>query len=97
MATLDEALFTYNPFTTADIWGAPPSLHLEESARSLMPLGQDDSALPSLANPAFGNPQYALGSNVVPPPAKRDSKANEENGYMLIAFIAVLAVALYVK
>jgi hypothetical protein len=62
--TLESAGYLYNPFTQADIWGTPNMLNLQEMNRQNLPVGADDSAIPQLANPSFGRPDYVPGSSV---------------------------------
>lgn len=64
--TLESAGYLYNPFTQADIWGAPTMLNLAAITSQELQVGADDSALPQLANPGFGRPDYVAGSSVLP-------------------------------
>lgn len=99
--TLDSAGHTYNPFTTVDVFGAPPPVHMQESNKQQLFLGRDDSALPPLANPHFQNPGYLVGSNHPNAAAQQRSAAASQNGVRsaenmthLLLFGAVLAIAL---
>ncbi len=55
MATLEDAGFVYNPFTTQDIFGQPIAAPMLMEQRKTLPGGHDTSALPDLA----GRPGYA--------------------------------------
>jgi hypothetical protein len=93
--TLDSAGFSYNPFTTLDIFGQPASLNLTAITGRELPVGADDSALPTIAQ--FQRQPENTGSGV-PPPApsvfqETDMQALTTTGI----FIAILVVALWYR
>lgn len=89
--TLEAAGHAYNPFTTSDIFGQPPSLHMAD-LRTL-PVGLDDSALPQLTQQKFSNPDYVVGSNVTRPQVQQQQQ--NDKMWQLVLFAVVLGVALY--
>jgi len=96
--TLDGAGYTYNPFTQNDIWGMPSQLAMQPLTSKELPVGADDSAIPQMATAEMrrGAPQHATNISRPPPPPP-PTQAATIHTQSLIAFIAIVALALFVK
>ena len=97
MSTLEQAGYVRQPFSTSDVFGAPTQYQFTEVDTSL-PVGHDDSALPALADVAYGRPGLAQGSTQATfnKTNAQDIKAAVGSSTTLI-FLAVLAALLYAR
>ena len=98
--TLDNAGYTYNPFTQNDIWGSPSQLNLTPETRKELPVGADDSALPQFSEPHLRNGAPIPGSDNSARwtrPNSVRSQVQAANSVYLIGFGIILAAALYYR
>lgn len=98
--TLDKAGFTYNPFSSTEIWTRPTVPNLTALTSQELPLGNDGSALPAVSGPGMRNPNFATGSetgdaNFATAKEKQEEAKHQKNLMYLLAFAAVLAVAAF--
>ncbi len=93
--TLESAGYLYNPFVASDIWGAPPMVHLPDTADNL-PVGADSGALPEFTQRSVTNSGLVQGSvtQEVHVPAAEES-ASTKKILMLVGFAAIIAFMLY--
>lgn len=95
MNSLETAGYLYNPFTEGDIWGQPSQFMNTETHAQELQVGQDDSALPELANPAL---QQDLHQGSARPEFRKRTRRElqqESSNVALLGFIALLAAAFY--
>jgi hypothetical protein len=91
MSTLDEAGFTYNPFSTDNIWGARTPLNIPGVPGDLPGVLYDSSSLPI---PAGISQDIHQGSGVAPPKVQtRLQFIQQQESYKTVVFVAVLAAA----
>lgn len=96
--TLDNAGYTYNPFTGNDIWGRPADINLTPITSKELPVGADDGALPEFSKPYLRRGDVTVGSDhsaAWNPAAQTRQNDQLTNLVYLGAFAAVLAVALF--
>ena len=97
MATLESAGYARSVFTTSDLFGQPMPFDFTQ-ARTALPVGHDDSALPELSNPAYAQPNNHNGSSVDSFAPRTQRQVNSEQGsYATMIFIGVVVVALWYK
>lgn len=93
MSTLDEAGFTYNPFSTDNIWGVRSPLSIPGVSGDLPLVGNDSSALPPNA---YTQQNVVQGSGVAPPKVQtRMQFMKEQETSKTLLFAAVLAAAFF--
>ncbi len=97
MSTLEQAGYVRSPFSTSDVFGAPTGFQFTQ-VNTTLPTGHDDSALPALADPAYGRPNLSQGSSRAQfvKDTPQDAKAAMGSATTLI-FLAALAVLLYAR
>lgn len=95
--TLEHAGYLYNPFTTNEIWGQPPFEMHEDSHKQTLQVGQDDSSLPALGDPALriANETYGTQQPANYRVRTEKDRLNENAQSYLLVFIAVVAAAMY--
>ncbi len=84
-----------NPvFSASDIFGSPNPFNLAGNSAEL-PVGADDSAIPQLAQDGLrGN--FITGSNVTGvQPGARATQLDNKSILLTVAFVAIVAAAIY--
>jgi len=98
--TLESAGYTYNPFTTNDIWGAPAQIDMPAAKQHELPVGADDGAIPSMAAPHLRNGAPRQGSDQSEPWVRGNSAKEQmlnTNTTYLLLFAGILAAALVLR
>lgn len=97
MSTLEQAGYVWRPFSTSDIYGQPRGFNFSQTNTNL-PVGNDDSALPELANAEYADPTVPHGSSTAQyRPVTAHQVQQNTNMITTGLFLAVLAAALYVQ
>ena len=94
--TLESEEYIYNPFTKNDLWAAPPQVKVPD--QRILNTGADDGALPQLSMNAYGHSAPRTGSDTRTFDKNSHTVQRQEfnkNQYALLAFLAVLAVAVF--
>ena len=93
--TLESSQFFSTPFTSQDLFAAPPQVPTPENSGQVM-VGADDSALPALAKPGYGFSAPRTGSDRRRFKRPTDMQGNAiRSSYLLAGLVAVVALALY--
>jgi hypothetical protein len=95
MTTLEEAGYSYNPFTSNDIWGQPRSLGLHAERAQTLPAGLDSSAFPALSTPGLA---YDTTQGSGRKPFHKQTRMEQEMSTGMVTtgiFIAVMAAAVF--
>jgi len=93
--TLDAAGWTYNPYTGLDVFGAPSPLMLTALEQHELPLGGGLPAVSALADPKLRNGEPRLGSDSAS--QWKGVPKDDASTFALVAFIGILALALYMR
>lgn len=98
--TLESSGLMYDPFNSTSIFGTLPSIQTPEIATNPLPKTADVSALPQFSHPSYVTSRFAQGAAAQPEwknNRDRRTQLSGENSLYLVAFVAVLAVALFVN
>lgn len=98
--TLETSGHMYDPFNSTSVFGNLPSIQTPEIVANPLPKTADVSALPQMSTDPYVTNQFIQGSRTQPDwKNNRDRKTvvSTDNTVYLLAFAAVLAVALLVK